>query len=80
MKPPKLAEYYEYLFQSYRKEGKDSNHQYRINGQIVNDETYYDTRSELIQRGAEIYKCYDDCIGHNVIRTSIWVLLKKEAL
>ena len=78
MKSPKVGEYYEYVFQSYRKEGKDSCHQYRINGSIVNYEAYYDIRSELYQRGGYIVSCYEDCIGHNILRTTLLVLLKKE--
>lgn len=78
MKFPKPKEYYEFIYQSYRKKDKNSCHQYRINGKVVNDEVYYDSRSELIQKGARVIDVFTKYIGKNTERTTLLILLKKE--
>ena len=77
---PKPKEYYEFVYQSYRKKDKNSCHQYRINGKVVNEELYYDSRTDLIQKGARVVDCTTKTINKNTEVTTILVLLKKEII
>ena len=78
MKFPKPNEYYEFIYQSYRKVNRNSCYQYRINSKVVNDEVYYDSRSELMQKGDRIIDIFTENIGKNTERTTLLIILKKE--
>lgn len=78
MKFSKPKEYYGFIYQSYRKKDRNSCHQYRINSKVVNNEVYYDSRSKLMQKGAQIIDVFTENIGKNTERTTLLVILKKE--
>lgn len=77
MKYPKPAEYYEFIYKSYRHKNRNSCHQYRINGKIVNDEVYYDSRMELLQKGGWLVDSRSWTINKDTEVTTTIVLLKK---
>ena len=75
---PKPKEYYEFIYQSYRKKDRSSCHQYRINGKVVNNEIYYDSRTDLMEKGARVIDVFTEDISKNTERTTLLILLKKE--
>lgn len=75
---PKPKKYYEFIYQSYRKKDRNSCHQYRLNGKVVNNEIYYDSRSDLMEKGARVIDVFTEDIGKNTERTTLLILLKKE--
>ena len=78
MKFPKPKEYYEFIYQSYRKKDRNSCHQYRINGKVVSEEVYYDSRTELYQRpGAYVVNCFGTMINKDTERTTLTLLVRK---
>lgn len=77
MKYPKPAEYYEFIYKSYRHKDKNDCHQYRINGKIVNAEVYYDSRSHLLEKGGWLVDMTTYPLNKNTEVTKVLVLLKK---
>ena len=78
MKFPKPKEYYEFIYQTYRKKDRNSCHQYRINGKVVSEEVYYDSRSELYQKpGSYIVACTTTTINKDTERTTLTLLVRK---
>ena len=74
----KPKEYRLFIYQSYRKKDRNSCHQYRINSKVVNNEIYYDSRTDLMEKGAQIIDVFTEDIGKNTERTTLLILLKKE--
>ena len=75
---PKPKEYHLFIYQSYRHKDRNSCHQYRINSKVVNNEIYYDSRTDLMEKGARVIDVFTEDIGKNTERTTLLILLKKE--
>ena len=75
---PKPKEYRLFIYQSYRKKDRNSCHQYRINSKVVNNEIYYDSRTDLMEKGARVIDVFTEDIGKNTERTTLLIILKKE--
>ena len=74
----KSKEYHLFIYQSYRKKDRNSCHQYRINSKVVNNEIYYNSRTDLMKKGAQIIDVFTEDISKNTERTTLLILLKKE--
>lgn len=75
---PKPKECCLFIYQSYRKKDRNSCHQYRINSKVVNNEIYYDSRTDLMEKGARVIDVFTEDISKNTERTTLLILLKKE--